>query len=152
MNKLRLPTLAIIGLLLCPSLSFAFPGEIFKIETVGKEYCGDFDVTAFNASNNVDLWVRLDSDTLLTVSPSSNCAGGTTFPMLAFFYLANSKSAGFAGGVLFVDSSYATISGTATVDKLGRVTKLAGTFVQSEVLSLGCFSSGTFKSAGKLNW
>ena len=151
MTKLRLATLAIIALFLCPSLSFAFPGEIFKIETAGKEYCGDFDVTAFNASNNVDLWVRLDSDTQLTVSLTSNFAGGTTFPMFGLFYLVNSKSAAFIGGVLFVDDSYATIQGTATFNKLGQVTKLAGTFVQSEVLRLGCFSSGTFKSVQKLN-
>ncbi len=143
--------LALLGVLLFPSLSFAFPGEIFKIETAGKEYCGDFDVTPFNAGNNVDLWVRLDNDTQLTISLTSNFAGGTTFPMFGFFYLVNSKSAGFAGGVLFVDDSYATISGTATFDKFGRVTKLAGTFIQSEVLRLGCFSSGTFKSVQKLN-
>jgi len=80
MNKPLLPIVAIL-VLLCPSLSFAFPGEIFKIETAGKEYCGDFDVTVFNAGNNVDLWVRLDSDPQLTVSLTPNFAGGTTIPM-----------------------------------------------------------------------
>ena len=151
MNKLRLPALAITALLLCPSFSFAFPGEIFKIETTGKEYCGDFDATVFNAGNNVDLWVRLDSDTQLTVSLTSNFAPGFTFPMFGFFYVVNGKSAAFVGGVLFADDSYATIQGTATFNKLGQVTKLAGTFVQSEVLQLGCFSSGAFKSVQKLN-
>ena len=150
MNKPLLPILAIL-VVLCPSLSFAFPGEIFRIETAGKEYCGDFDVTVFNAGNNVDLWVRLDSDTQLTVSLTSNFAGGTTFPMLGLFYLVNSKSAAFIGGVLFVDDSYATIQGTATFNKFGNVTKLAGQFVQSGVLQPGCFSSGNFKSVQKLN-
>lgn len=151
MNRLRLPALVIIALMLYPSLSFAFPGEIFQIETAGKEYCGDFNVTAFNASNNVDLWVRLDTDTQLTVSLTSNFAGGTTFPMFGLFYLVNSKSAAFIGGVLFVDDSYATIQGTATFNKFGNVTKLAGQFVQSGVLQPGCFSSGNFKSVQKLN-
>jgi len=49
--------------------------------------------------------------------------------MFGFFYLVNGKSAAFAGGVLFVDDSYATIQGTATFNKLGQVTKLAGTFI-----------------------
>ncbi|MDP2603001.1 MAG: hypothetical protein Q8S00_10470 [Deltaproteobacteria bacterium] len=145
MNKPLLSIVAIL-VLLCPSLSFAFPGEIFKIETAGKEYCGDFDVTVFNAGNNVDLWVRLDSDTQLTVSLTSNFAGGTTFPMFGFFYQVNGKTAAFVGGVLFVDDSYATIQGIATFDKVGNVTKLTGAFIQSEVLRAGCFSSGKFKS------
>jgi len=131
---------------ICPSLSFAFPGEIFKIETAGKEYCGDFEVAAFNAGNNVDLWVRLDSDTQMTVSLTSNFASGSTFPMFGFFYLVNGKNAAFVGGVLFVDDSYATIQGIATFDKIGNVTKLTGTFIQNEVLRAGCFSSGKFKS------
>ena len=151
MNRLRLPTLAIIALLFSPSFSFAFPGEIFKIETTGTQYCGDFNFTKFTASNNVDMWVRLDSDTQLTVSLTPNFAGGTTFPMFGFFYLTKATASSFIGGVLFDDDSYATIQGTATFNKLGQVTKLAGTFVQSEVLWLGCFSSGTFTSVQKLN-
>jgi len=126
-------------------------GEIFKIETTGTEYCGDFDFTKFNPSNNVDLWVRLDSNTQLTVSLTSNFVGGTTFPMTGLFYLAKAKTASFVGGVLFADLSYATIQGTATFNKLGEVTKLTGTFIQKEVLRVGCFSSGTFKSVQKLN-
>jgi len=126
-------------------------GEIFKIETTGTEYCGDFDFTKFNASSNVDLWVRLDSNTQLTVSLTSNFLSGTTFPMTGFFYLTKTKTASFVGGVLFVDFSYATILGTATFNKLGEVTKLQGTFIQKEVLRVGCFSSGTFKSVQKLN-
>ena len=143
--------LIIAAFLWFPSLVFAFPGEIFKIETTGKEYCGDFDVTLFYPWNNVDLWVRLDSDTQLTVSLTSNFAGGTTFPMFGFFYQVNGRTAAFVGGVLFVDDSYATIQGTATFNTLGLVTKLVGTFTQSEVLDPGCFSSGTFKSGPRLN-
>ncbi len=140
-------TLVLMGFLwLTPALVYAFPGEIFKIETSGTEYCGDFSFQKFTAANNVDLWVQLDSDTQVTVSLTPNFAPGTTFPMVGFFYLTKSTSASFIGGVLFVDDSFATMQGTATFGKTGGVTKLAGTFVQSGVLRNGCFSSGTFTS------
>jgi hypothetical protein len=42
--------------------------EIFKIETSGTEYCGDFSAQKFSGSSNVDLWVTVVSDTELTVS------------------------------------------------------------------------------------
>jgi hypothetical protein len=47
-----------LALVLLPFPAFGF-GETFKIETTGTEYCGDFDVTKFNANNNVDLWVKV---------------------------------------------------------------------------------------------
>jgi hypothetical protein len=43
-----------------PDLSHAFPGEIFKIEAVGIDFCGDFNFSKFNKRNNIDLWVRLE--------------------------------------------------------------------------------------------
>ncbi|HEX2228144.1 MAG TPA: hypothetical protein VHM64_13475, partial [Candidatus Binatia bacterium] len=120
-------------------------GEIFKIETSGTEYCGDFDVVKFNANSNVDLWVQLVSESELTVSLTSNFAPGTTFPMFGQTYLTGPSSGGFVGGVLFVDGSYATIQGTARFDRrTGAVTNLTGTFIQNGVLELQCFSSGRF--------
>lgn len=141
----------LLTLLLVPTVVQAFPGEVFKIETSGTEYCGDFNFTKFNAKNNVDLWASLDSDTQITVSLTSNFAPGTTFTMDGFFYRTKGTTAAFVGGVLFGDLSYATIQGTATADKLGNVTKLAGVFIQSEVFDLGCFSSGKFVSGPRLN-
>ena len=44
-----------IALLLLPALAHAFPGEAFKIETTGTEFCGDFNSVKLTAKNNVDL-------------------------------------------------------------------------------------------------
>ena len=77
--------LALIVLL--PFQAFGF-GEIFKIETTGTEYCGDFDFTKFNPNNNVDLWVRVVSASELTVSLTPNFAAGTSLPMTGKTYLA----------------------------------------------------------------
>ena len=56
--------IALFLALLFPVHAFGF-GEIFKIETTGTEYCGHFDVTKFSATNNVDIWVLVVSDTAL---------------------------------------------------------------------------------------
>jgi hypothetical protein len=138
--------LALLLVVLFPLRVLAL-GEIFKIETSGTEYCGDFDVTKLTATNNVDLWVLVVSDTELTVSFTSNFAPGTTFPMVGHTYQTTATSAAFVAGVLFVDDSFATIQGTAKFDRnTGAVTSLTGTFVQSGVIDVGCFSSGKFTS------
>jgi hypothetical protein len=71
-------------------------GEIFKIETRGTEFCGDFDFDEFNPKNNVDLWVEVVSEEELLVSLTSNFAPGTTFPMFGVTYLTSDTSAAFA--------------------------------------------------------
>lgn len=122
-------------------------GEVFKIETSGAEYCGDNDRAAFNAGNNIDLWVQVVSDEQLTVSFTPTFVAGTTFPLLGHTYLTGPTTAAFVGGVLFVDNSFATIQGTARFDRnTGGVTSLTGTFIQSGVLAANCFSSGKFTS------
>jgi hypothetical protein len=136
-----------LAMLVClPFRAFALD-EIFKIETAGTEYCGDFNAQGFNGSNNVDLWVKVVSDTELTVSFTPNFAAGTTFPMFGHTYLTGPTSAAFVGGVLFQNNSFATIQGTAKFDRrTGAIASLKGTFVQSGVLDIGCFSSGNFTS------
>jgi hypothetical protein len=110
--------IALVLAVLLPLRAFAF-GEIFKIETTGTQYCGHFDVTKFGATNNIDLWVLVVSDTELTVSFTPNFAAGTTFPMFGRSYQTGATSAEFIGGVLFVDNSFATIEGKA---KFSRTT------------------------------
>jgi hypothetical protein len=102
---------------------------------------------SFNASNNIDLWVQVVSDTELTVSLTPNFAPGTTFPMFGRSYQTGTSTAEFIGGVLFVDDSFATIEGVARFDRrTGEIASLSGTFIQDSVLEVGCFSSGKFKS------
>src|SRR5919106_2420744 len=122
-------------------------GEIFKIETTGSEFCGNFDVDPFGPRNNVDLWVQVVSEEELLVSLTSNFAPGTTFPMFGVTYLTSNTTAAFVANVLFVDESFATIRGTAQLNRnTGAVTSLKGTFIQNGVLETGCFSTGTFTS------
>jgi hypothetical protein len=136
--------LLLVGLM--PLNAFAI-GEVFKIETSGTEYCGDFNATRFNAGNNIDLWVQIVSENELSVSLTSTFDPDWTFPMFGYFYLTGSTSGAFVGGVLFQDGAFATIQGTAKFDRrTGAVGSLSGEFIQSGVFFEGCFSAGKFKS------
>jgi hypothetical protein len=122
-------------------------GEIFKIETTGLEFCGDLDVHRFNPRNNVDLWVQVVSEEELLVSRTFNFAAGTTFSMFGLTYLTNETTAAFVANAVFDDDSFATIRGTARLNRnTGAVASLTGTFIQSGVFETGCFSTGTFTS------
>lgn len=81
-----------------PARAFGF-GEVFKIETSGTEYCGNFDFARFNSGNNIDLWVRIESDTELSVSLTSNFDPVLTFPMFGRTYLTSASGAAFVAGV-----------------------------------------------------
>jgi hypothetical protein len=117
---------------------------------VSTEYCGDFDATKFNASNNIDLWVFISSETELVASFTPTFDEGTYFPMVGGVYLTSAKTPAFVAGVLFEDGSYATIQGTAKADRTGAVGSLSGTFIQNSVFDVSCFSSGKFKSTQRL--
>jgi len=125
-------------------------GEIFRVETIGTEYCGDYNFAKFNASNNIDLWVHLMSKTEIIVSYTPNFQSGTTFSMHGQTYLTGKNKASFVGGVIFEDLSYITLQGTVIFDKLGTVKKMTGTFIQNGLFDLSCFSSGTFKTMERL--
>ncbi len=128
-------------------------GEIFEVRTRGIEYCGDFNEQRFSSSTGVPLWVRVDSDTRLTVSLTPNFAGGTTFPMYGYFYQTRTTKAAFIAGVHFEGDAFATIQGDATFDRnTGLVKSLKGIFVQNSVLYEGCFSSGKFSTRTLLNY
>jgi hypothetical protein len=143
MKKLLIVLTFLLQLL--PAAAFAV-GEIFKIETTGTEYCGDLDVSRFNARNNIDLWVEVVSDTELTVSLTSTFEEGSTFPMFGRTYQTGNSTAQFIAGVLFIDDSFATIEGEARLDRRGEIASISGIFIQDSVFELGCFSSGNFRS------
>jgi hypothetical protein len=137
---------ALLFAVLFPLHAFAI-GEIFKIETTGTQYCGHFDVVKFNASNNIDLWVQVVSDSEITVSFTPTFDPGTTFPMVGRSYQTGATAAEFIAGVLFVDGSFATIEGKAKFSRTtGEITSLTGTFIQDGVIQTSCFSRGKFKS------
>jgi hypothetical protein len=66
-------------------------GEAFQIETSGTEYCGDFYSIKFNAKNNVNLWVYLQSESDIIVSFTPDFQSGTTFLISLFYYLVSNK-------------------------------------------------------------
>ena len=137
-----------IALIVCVPFKAFGLGEIFKIETTGTEFCGDFDVDKFNPKNNVDLWVQVVSDEELLVSRTSDFAPGTTFSMFGLTYLTSETTAAFVANAQFDDDSFATIRGTAQLNRStgAGVVSIKGTFIQSGVFETGCFSTGTFTS------
>lgn len=140
--------IALIIILLASNV-FAI-GEIFRVETVGTEYCGDYNYSRFTHDNNIDLWVYVVSENEILVSLTPYFEESTSFPMYGETYLTGKTSASFVGGVLFVDYSYATIQGTVKFDKNGTVKSLKGVFIQNGVIHPNCFSSGKFKTVERL--
>ena len=129
-----------------PLHAFAI-GEVFKIENTGTEYCRDLDRTNVNASNNVDLWVLIVSDQVLTVSTTANFALNTTFTLFGETYTTGPSTAAFVGNFLDVNSSFATIQGTMRFNRLtGGVTSLTGIYIENRILNPFCFSTGRFTS------
>ena len=149
MKAFRLAVLIFLIIVFISAQAFAI-NEVFKVETSGTEYCGDYNSAKFNAKNNVDLWVRLQSMTEIVVSLTPNFESGTTFSMHGQTYLTGKNKATFVGGVLFEDLSYITLQGTVIFDKFGTVKKMTGTFIQNGLFDLSCFSSGTFKTMERL--
>jgi hypothetical protein len=149
MKAFRLAVLMLIFVVFILAQAFA-ADEVFKVETSGTEYCGDYNSVKFNAKNNIDLWVHLLSKTEIIVSFTPNFESGTTFPMHGQTYLTGKNKGAFVGGVLFEDLSYITLQGTVIFDKFGTVKKMSGTFIQNGLFDLSCFSSGTFKTMERL--
>lgn len=137
---------ALTAVVVAASSAGAF-GEIFLMETTGTEYCGNFNSTRFNANNNVYFWVSILDANSVAVSLTPFFVPGTTFLMTGRFYRTKPTAAEFIGGVTFLDGSFATIEGTASVDRrTNAITKVKGVFIQDSVFFDGCFSSGKFKS------
>lgn len=125
-------------------------GEVFRIEAVGSEYCGNFINNKFNASNNIDLWVFVASAAELVISTTPTFTPGSLFSMVGHTYLTGATKAAFVGGTVFQSLAFATIQGTVKFDKFGAVKSLAGVFTQDSVFRAGCFSSGKFKTVQRL--
>lgn len=154
MNKFSLIALilfATLGLHLFSFNDHVFAiGEIFKTETTGTEYCDDFEFNKFDADNNIDLWLRIDSPTQLTVSLTQNFDPGTTFFMIGESYFKTNTKGFFVAGAAFDDGSWATIEGNWKNDDSGAITRLKGRFIQNSIFAEGCFSSGKFNTKERL--
>ena len=149
MKKLALMSAVVLIVITMAGSAFAI-GEIFKIETTGTEYCGDNDFEKFNANTDVDLWIKINSETEIVVSFTPTFDAGTTFSMSGKSYLTGTKKAAFVAGVLFENNAYVTIQGTVSLDNLGNVKRMQGIFILDSVINPGCFSSGKFKTTTRL--
>ncbi len=125
-------------------------GEIFKLETKGTDYCGDFDATNFDFGEGVPLWVRVDSDTELTISVTPRFELESTFVLTGKNYARTPTDGAFVGGILFEEGSWATIRGKWFSDTAGTLTKLKGKFIENMVFSDDCFSIGKFNTTDRL--
>lgn len=132
-----------------PYLALA-QSEVFKIESSGTEYCGDFDARKFNPGNNVDLWVRLSFADQWDVSFFPDFPEDFTFPLPVRVYFVTQKKLAFTGWQFFDDGSFVGLSGTATLDNQGLVKSATGTFSQDGLVVLECFSSGKWKTGKRI--
>src|SRR5262245_7605224 len=137
--------------LLVPAKAFSV-GEAFSVALTGKEYCGDLD----NGGFGQQIFIFIASETHLVVSFDPGFDPASTFSIFGHAYQTGSTGGSFVGGQAFVDTlgniiAYVTIQGTAKLNKTtGAVTSLSGTFIQSGLLELECFSSGKFKTTGRI--
>ncbi|MFI5317121.1 MAG: hypothetical protein ACHQ6T_15580 [Myxococcota bacterium] len=143
-------TLTLTAALAALPMPAAAIGEIFKLETTGTEYCGNFNNAKFNAKNNVDLWVYVASDTEWDLSFSPLFVPAVSFPLIGITYFVSPKKLSFTGAQTFPSASV-SMQGFLTLDKFGAVTKAQGTFIQNGIDRLGCFSSGKFTTTQRLN-
>jgi hypothetical protein len=131
-----------------PAYSF---GERFKVETTGTEYCADFDVIKRNPGNNVDLWVEVVNQTVLTVSTTADFQVGTTFPMIGLTYQIKATSGAFIASDDFSNGGYVTAQGIVKVNgRTGDIMSLSRTFIQNNMFDDNCFSSGKFKTVQRI--
>jgi hypothetical protein len=94
--KTFLLALAMIGYFRFTHLPSA---KSLRSRTPGQTYCVDLDRTNVNASNNVDLWVLIVSDQVLTVSTTADFVG-PTFNLIGQTFTTGPSTAAFVGSFL----------------------------------------------------
>jgi len=123
-------------------------GEVFKVETTGTEYCGDFDNSKFNANNNIDLYVKIVDGTEWDIDFSPLFE--TAIPVVGTSYYVKQRTVSFTGAQFFADNSFISMEGKLTLDAFGNVTRASGTFIQDSLVFVGCFSSGKWRTTQRL--
>lgn len=143
-------------LILCIGLIVTLPfeafaiGEVFQVETSGTEWCGDFDHRKFNRNNNLDLWVRIESETEFVVSTTAEFQPGTFFSIFGNTFLTGNLTAKFVASQAFADDAFLSVQGIAHAAKTGAVKSVSGTFIENGVFDAACFSAGKFVSVQRM--
>ncbi len=129
---------------------FAF-GEVFRIETSGTEYCGDFFFFKFNAKSNIDLWIKIVSneESIIYFTPDLDPTSSLTINTTT--YWKDFTRTALVGMYSSEDGGYLTVRGIIKFDKLGNIKRIKGTFIEYDtIIGLDCFSTGKFWSVEKL--
>jgi hypothetical protein len=115
-------------------------GEVFKLNSSGTQYCSGKPST-FNASRDVDLWLRIDNDTQMTVYKDS----GLTVPVFTFDVTVdsiNSKSASFDAFYYGDADKHFEAIGVLKFNKDGSAKSLKASFLRKGILD-SCYAKGT---------
>jgi hypothetical protein len=116
-------------------------GEVFKLNTSGNQYCPGAAPVKLNSSNDVDLWLRIDSDTQITAYLDS----GLTVPVITFDLNIDSYAANAASFDAFyyadADNHFEAI-GVIKFKKDGTAKSLKATFLRRGILD-SCYAKGT---------
>jgi len=150
-------TLIIFFFVMMAGHAFAY-GEVFRVETTGTKYCGDFNHEMFGPRNKLDLWIQILSKTQIIFSFTSDFEPETTFtsePGTAFAVngltnLYDTNEARFSVSVSFEDGSYASFIGRLHFDNYETVEFVKGRFIENNILHPGCFSYGSFWTMERL--
>jgi hypothetical protein len=116
-------------------------GEVFKLNSSGNQYCSGFSPSKFNASNDVDLWLHIDSDTQMTAYLDSTLlVPVVTFDATIDWITSNSASfdAFYYGDA---DNHFEAV-GILKFGKDGSAKSLKATFLRKGILN-SCYSKGT---------
>lgn len=124
-------------------------GEVFKVEATGTQYCGPYSYVKFNASNNLDFWIRMvsDSEILVSLTPGFDTE---TFTIYLTTYPMDSKKVSYIGGTYVDNYTYIGLQGISKIDKYGEIANTKGTFMWSNWFYDDCFASGKFKTVQRL--
>jgi len=139
---------ALVSFLLAAAPEASAFGEVFKIETSGVQYCGDLYSSKFNAKNNIDLYVRIvsSSEVDLDVTPLFL----SSVPLFGNSYFASARKVAVTGSQAIGGGGYVSVIGILSLDAIGIVKAGSGTFIQSDLIVGGCFSSGKWKATQRI--
>jgi len=148
MRIVCLITLIIFFFVIMAGHAFAF-GEVFRVETSGTKYCGDYHYKMFGPRSKLDLRIQIISKTQI-IFFNSTFEFETTFAINGLTNLTDKDEAIFSVAVSFEDGSYASFIGSLHFDKFETVEFVKGRFIENNILHPGCFSSGIFWTTRRL--
>ena len=148
MRIVCLITLIIFFFVIMAGHAFAF-GEVFRVETSGTKYCGDYNYKMFGPHSKLDLRIQIISKTQI-IFFNSTFESETTFAMNGLTNLTDKDEARFLVEVSFEDGSYASFIGRLHFDNYETVEFVKGRFIENNILHPGCFSYGSFWTMERL--